>query len=95
MCHIATNHIDKFVSGGVQAREESDLLTQAGLHPGSPRWQPAPAPWQAAGRQQPEEPMVGPPAPQPTRRPDDDGPIDFVYGEAAESLAFSSEEMDA
>ncbi|KAL4858342.1 hypothetical protein ACK3TF_001813 [Chlorella vulgaris] len=37
---VAVNHSAKFVSGGTQAAEESELLTQGGLHPGSPRHAP-------------------------------------------------------
>lgn len=44
LTELATNHTAKFVSGGVQKQEESVLFTEAGLHPGSPRYVRS-APW--------------------------------------------------
>ena len=38
---IASHHGDHFVSGGIQKAASSKLLTDPGLHPGSPRQDPA------------------------------------------------------
>lgn len=47
---LAAGHASKFVSGGAMKKEENVLFTEAGLHPGSPRWQPPPQPWQAGAQ---------------------------------------------
>ncbi len=52
---LAAGHASKFVSGGVEKKEDNVLFTEAGLHPGSPRWQPPPQPWQAGGQLQQAE----------------------------------------
>lgn len=52
---LAAGHASKFVSGGAMKKEDNVLFTEAGLHPGSPRWKPPPQPWQAGAQLQQAE----------------------------------------
>ncbi|PRW57809.1 E3 ubiquitin- ligase ORTHRUS 2-like [Chlorella sorokiniana] len=52
---LAAGHASKFVSGGLEKREENVLFTEPGLHPGSPRWQPQQQPWQTGAQLQQAE----------------------------------------
>ena len=122
---MATHHREKFRSAGLQQMEDSELLTQAGLHPGSPRHSPphdpqpetAPAAAPAGGhaRGSSSSPLGSAPhqhqrqhhshedpyfqlashVPQSLRFPKVEDGSDYVFGQAADSLDFASEEMDA
>lgn len=74
-------HKSKFVSGGVQKKEENVLFTEAGLHPGSPRFAAAQHEGGDGGGAQVQALMQQAQQQQIPSRPDDAGRDDFVYAQ--------------